>query len=532
MAIIGITDIIHINKFAESSRVISEYNYDEKNFKQKIILIPLDSRPPCKDFVVDLGKISDIDVITPPSKLLDYFTIAGETDIIKNWILENTNDVDAIILSIDQIVSGGLIASREKILTDSDINSLNEFVINLRSKTKIPIYAFYILPRTQPQQSIDNYHKRRALNAYSKLMGLSHAGLSADEDAIFETLSEVDRETFNDYIRRFEMSEKLSQQLIKLVINGNLDRLIIGLDDGEEYSIQNITFDNLNKIIQNKPDKISLIHGADEIAQTLLTEFAMSENNQPLKVCIKYNRPETSSVIMPYMAIPIEKVVQEKVNQLNLEIVETSDDADFILYISVDNNKNISSLFSLDSSLSIVDLSTHFDKSETLLPVLIEKDFPINSLTAYAGWNTASNAIGTAISQSILYKISQKNNPSLNHCLENLRFLNQRIIEDQIYLKDGIDTVNHALKKSGSYDTSYLDFGTEYEYATFIMRTVMDKKIDDFKYSESFSNPVEFKINDEEYKISLKDFDVSISYPWARTFEIRLNLNNIKFLIL
>ena len=147
---------------------------------------------------------------------------------------------------------------------------------------------------------------------------------------------------------------------------------------------------------------------------------------------------------------------------------------------------------------------------------MINRAIPINSLIAYSGWNTASNAIGIALSQAVI-AINGDNT------IENLRFLNQRFLEDQFYLKDVIDTVNHALKKVGSYDTSYLDYGTEFEFATFVMRATMSKRVADFKCSRAFRAPL--KISRKE--LYLKDFDFSISYPWARSFEVRLKIDNL-----
>lgn len=43
-----------------------------------------------------------------------------------------------------------------------------------------------------------------------------------------------------------------------------------------------------------------------------------------------------------------------------------------------------------------------FHAEETLISILIEKSVPVNALTAYAGWNTASNAIGTALANVLL----------------------------------------------------------------------------------------------------------------------------------
>ena len=511
-----------------------EYIQADSEFQSTVILIPLDSRPACGDFVIDAGRIAGVKVILPPSKLLDYFTIPGEIEDVRAWLINEAPTADAVIISIDQLLKGGLIASREASLSDEEIDRLVRYLTELRGTVpNTPIYAFNILPRTQPQSSIDNYQQRRALMAYSRLVGRSHAGLPADDEALLEAVNEVTPENLKNYLDRFEQCENLSKRLIELVQVGTLNRLIIGLDDGEVYSIQNKILDNLKQFKRDSTntDMVSVVHGADEIALTLLTEFIQNNVKRPLKVCVKYNQSKTSEMTLPFMAVPIETVVKEKCNQLRCEIVNNPEDADFTLYISVNDNSEsddrlnkvkfnsaeyISQLIEKGHKTALVDLGVHFDKVETLLPVLIDHAVPINSLIAYSGWNTASNAIGIALSQAVIAINS-------NNLIENLTFLNQRFLEDYFYLKDVIDTVNHALRKSGSYDTSYLDYGTEYEFATFVMRTTMSKRIADYKVSRAFKAPL--RIGDEE--VHLKNFDVSMSYPWARTFEVRLKVNNL-----
>ena len=503
------------------------------NDSANVLLVPLDSRPACSDFVIDAGRIAGIDVTIPPGKLLDYFTIAGEVEDVRKWLLNESPKADAVIISIDQLIKGGLIASREESLSDEEIESLIEYLIELRRIIPhTPIYAFNILPRTQPQSSIDNYQQRRALTAYSRLTGLAHSGLPADDEALFEAISEIIPENLNSYLDRFNQCEKLSRKLIELTQIGVLDKLIVGLDDGEKFSIQNKVLDTLRQLeYDSLTGKVSIIHGADEIALTLLTEYVRRDSPRPLKVYVQYNKSDTPARTLPFMAVSIETVVKEKFNQLRCDIVETPTEADFTLYISVNDTsegdknlhevksksvEHIAQFIDQGYNVALVDLGIHFDKEETLLPSLIDKAVPINSLIAYSGWNTASNAIGIALSQAIIATNS-------DNFVENLKFLNQRFLEDQFYLKDVIDTVNHALRKSGSFDTNYLDYGTEFEFATFVMRTAMSKKIADYKSSRAFRVP--FNINGTEYR--LKDFDINISYPWPRTFEVRLEVDNL-----
>ena len=511
-----------------------------ESVKKKVVLIPLDSRPPCRDFVIDAARIASIDVITPEDKLLDYFTIPGEPSKIRQWLLDNANGTDAIIISIDQLLYGGLVAARESNLTEEDIKSLTNFLIELHEIVpNTPIYAFSILPRMQPQQSIDNYQQRRAIMAYSRLRGRAQANLAVDDEAILEAFNEIKPENFESYIHHFEECENLNQRLIELTQDGILDRLVIGLDDGEQYSIQNELVDNLWQMINNSNvfEKISLLHGADEIALSLLSEVVNNSFDSKLKVCVQYNNSLTPSKVLPYMAVPIKDVINEKLSQLKLEIVDKPEYADFTLLISVNDKDNsaekiynanrISNLIENGQKVALVDLSWHFDKNETLLPILIDRGVAVNSLIAYAGWNTASNSIGTAISQAVIYT---KNHNFIDNAIENLRFLNQRFIEDQFYLKDVIDTVNHALKKNGSYDTSYLDYGTEYEFATFVMETAMNKKIADHKQSRAFKAPIRIKLPDGLHKIRLKDFKADMNYPWPRTFEIKLKINALDYI--
>ena len=234
------------------------------------------------------------------------------------------------------------------------------------------------------------------------------------------------------------------------------------------------------------------------------------------------------------MASDIKVVVEEKIKQLNGMIVSSSDEADFILFVSandddiiskarrIENANYISDLIKSHKKVALVDLSTHFDKNETLLPVMIAQNVNINALIAYSGWNTVSNALAQAI---IFCSSLNKSESVLQVYADNLTFLNQRIIEDYFYLKDSIDAVNHALKKNGSYDTSYLNLGTEYEFATFVLRAVMHKKISDYKQTISFNEPIEIRTNNGTQKIKLKDLSVeTLRFPWIRTFEIELKI--------
>ena len=78
---------------------------------------------------------------------------------------------------------------------------------------------------------------------------------------------------------------------------------------------------------------------------------------------------------------------------------------------------------------------------------------PINELTSYAGWNTASNSIGTALANAVIYKAIRPTFNTTNDMLaveyNRLNINYERFLEDYYYLKEVIDVMNITLKNHG-----------------------------------------------------------------------------------
>src|SRR5687767_8154423 len=70
----------------------------------RILLIPMDDRPPCLQFPVRMGLIGDATIVTPPKDLLGRFTTPGQSDRIISWLkAQNMRSFDAAIVSIDML---------------------------------------------------------------------------------------------------------------------------------------------------------------------------------------------------------------------------------------------------------------------------------------------------------------------------------------------------------------------------------------------------------------------------------------------
>ena len=509
---------------------------------KKILLVPLDSRPPCRQFVLDAGRIADYAVTAPPSSIQDYYSLPGDTSAMKAWIRENIRDSCALILSVDQLLYGGLIAARESTASPEEVAALLEFLQRLHADfPQVPIYAFSILPRLSPQDTIDGYDERRWLTEYSRLAGRKAAGHSVDEERLAFLRERIPSESLEKYLSHFRENTSLNRSLIELAQKGVLSRLILGQDDGEAYSIPNIEKEKLRKFLEERgiPEElVFLAHGADEIALTLLAEIHGREMGFRPRVFLDYGEVGSEGLTMPFMAIPTGICAEEKLRMLGAISVASPEDADFILFLSA-NDKEEGGLSARTSSLlrlqhfrekgypiALVDLSKHFQMEEILLPHLLRRDFPVNSLIAYAGWNTASNSIGTALAQACLFTGQKRELREREDAIrlygENLRFLQNRILEDAFYLKDVITLVNTALIKEGYINTADLDLEHNARWANAMLQYAMGQRIAAYRETTAFRRPFSADFPEGKKTLRLGALSADMSYPWPRTFEIHL----------
>ena len=507
---------------------------------KKILLVPLDGRPPCKDFVVNLSKMADYEILVPPGKAQDYYTLAGDTELMTEWLFENAPKATGAIISVDQLFYGGLLAGREKILSEEE---MDKFIAKLRElhekNPRLPLYAFYILPRMAPQNSVEDHKERKMLTEYSRLIGKKYAGEFADEERIEYLEEHISEENMKHYWDKQESSSLLAKKLSILAKEGVLTRLILGQDDGEPYSIPNLEKENIRIFLKENEiteDKVFITHGADEIALTLLAEIKNREVGIKPKVYLAYNDETTKERVMPFMAVSLSEVAVEKIEMLNGNVADTPEDADFVLYISAVSKDTMSVrqrsvddivVLSKNNEVALVDLSQHYRFIELLLPILIKENFPIHNLLAYAGWNTASNSIGTALATGTVYIASKKLAKDDENILRieknRLALLDNRILEDAYYLKDVIDLINISLIKEGYKNTADMDLQKNARYADEALKSAMEKRINHYKNTASFKAPLSIRFkNGEEKFLRVKDIQAQMDFPWPRTFEIRL----------
>src|SRR5450432_2387847 len=88
--------------------------------QERVLLVPLDSRPAAGQFATMIGRMDSVDVRLPPYDSLGRFTSPGSPAAVLHWLeTQDYHDVDAVIVSADMVAYGGLIASRVDDATES-----------------------------------------------------------------------------------------------------------------------------------------------------------------------------------------------------------------------------------------------------------------------------------------------------------------------------------------------------------------------------------------------------------------------------
>ncbi len=518
----------------------TEIEYDAE--KRPILLVPLDSRPPCREFVVNGGKIIGRTIVTPPTEYMDYYSKPGDTSAMRRWLAENTGTADAVILSVDQLLSGGLLAAREAHISHADIDALAAYLRTLHTAhPTVPLHAFYILPRAIPQDGIEGWRERRALLSYARLLGRAGAGLSVDAEEMARLRAEIPDADLQRYLAHFDESTALAAMLITLTEEGTLTRLVLGQDDGEEFSVGNLKKAELSALLAQKniaPERAMIVHGADEIALSMLARMAVDDlrarGGAPPRISLRYARDDMADAVFPFMAVSNDVTAREKITMLGGTLAADDADSDLMLFIAAGDGDAdtlgtrapsataIHRMLSTGKSVALVDLSRHFRAEETLLPMLTERNVPVNALTAYAGWNTASNAIGTAVAEAVLYHCAMKNAATAEEreraAAANLAFLTGRMAEDEFYLKETIDRVNDALRRAGYANSADLDLTRNWRWANDLLMNDLRRRMRSYESTAAFRTPV----NQNGMTLRVVRSNITAYYPWPRTFEVRL----------
>ena len=502
--------------------------------EQTIVVLPLDGRPPCTKFVSDLGLLASVKVILPPNVLLGNYTEPAQRNALVNWLNENIENADSAIISSDLLIHGGLVGSRIPIGTFDDENAfLNYLELLHKNNSDKSIYVFSIIPRLLiADQLIPDSWWQWHLMRWAALQDIQDTfGDPLSFKELQRFVDEIPPEIIDKYTALYRNNNNFNHKLLDTAIKNNIGMLIIGQDDGQPFGLPNR---NRNRALfylehNNLLTKYHTTRGADELGCLVLAADRNQKWQYSPKIFVEYSSPRVADIIMPFMSCSVGETVNEKIAIIGGKPVDDPLQADFILYVHCGNDttadlqKTASHLKDLiigKTPVALVDLSANYDIKETIFPHLINNNTPLVRLAAFAGWNTVSNSVGTAVAQASIFtgqkkRLPERDLPSL-YAL-NLQFNLDRFFDDWVYQK-AMHYKLAKLLKIREIDPYALD------YDTIKVSKFIKNEIQVYKNTLFYDNLCRYPFySDDANDYYLSSIDIYITLPWERIFEVSLS---------
>lgn len=372
----------------------------------RVLLLPLDSRPVNTQQVALLARLAGYDLLLPPAELLDKYTRPGDTAGLLEWLGDNLPTVDAAIIATNQLLTGGLIASRHPDSYADLGDRLQQLTTLLRQCREQEITVLTVLPRQLPTQ-FDNpsWPYRNQLTRYGQLADQAAQGLaSTAERAELAALEQsLPGAILRDYRQVYQSNQAIAEQLLQLLPERAVDHLVLTLDDAAPCGLSNQVQRELLAAAAGLQvqEQVSALTGADETSMLALARLVTAVNEVTPTFQINYERAADADRLIRFENQPLRPTITEKISFVGGAIAPVAENQLFVH--ASQGNAALSQLASAvvachqqGGQAGIVDVALINQADRGFVQALFEQA-GADAIDSYAGWNTASNSIGSVV---------------------------------------------------------------------------------------------------------------------------------------
>ncbi len=456
--------------------------------KTSILLIPADDRPVSYLLPLRTGAINkNVSLFIPPREFLGNLHRPANITKILDWLGETLakNRIDYIICALDTIAYGGLIPSRRCEDERGTILLRLEEFRRIIEGYKGKILAFSSIMRIS--DSNVNEEEKSYWDKYGKLIFnyscLKHRG---EDYSSIQAL--IPPDILDDYLKTRNRNFSINKIYLDWHEQGVFDFLAYTKDDTSEFG--------LNVGEAEFLEKSAFVHtGFDEVITLLLTRAISGQFNEKIRIFPVYSTPEGQNLVLRYEGGPLCRIIESHIRTCGAEAVHTGEEADIILLAHTPQktqndfalgefpegeSKNsvnfcVNTIKNSAKPVILADVKNANGSDSLLVRELLGEEF---DLYGYAGWNTASNSSGSALSMGITRYIAEKQGYFSGEDFTGLLFI--RFLDDW-----GYQAI--ARQKPGSAGV-LLDMAREMARG--------------------------FNINPDH---------ITLTFPWNRTFEVEIS---------
>ena len=412
---------------------------------EKILFIPNDDRPVSLRQPVEVVKQLGCEVVTPPKEFLNVYEPATNADNLWAWLDENVVNANAVVMSSDSMLYGGLIPSRKHNIDAATLNSrVNHFKILREKNPALKIYVLCSLMRTPMSGTKGDieepdYYAEHGANIfnYTALIDKSEISkLTGKEKNYLNYLeNNIDKDILTDWFNRREKNLSATKNLMDMTSAGIISYLVVGRDDNSPLSQTHREsrqlLDYAAKIHLDEKNFQSLA-GIDEFGLLLLTRAVNDLRGESPKIFVDYNKGVGAKMIPAFSDEQIGNSITSNVEIVGGKIVGKPIGADVVLLVNTDPKGKtywghnalpdphakkvdynaprdgtkyfadmVESYVSKGYPVSIADITFANGSDNPMMKMLQERGL-LYKIQAYSGWNTATNSTGFVLGTGIL----------------------------------------------------------------------------------------------------------------------------------
>lgn len=418
-------------------------------------LIPLDERPVNVRYPQMIAAVAGVDLLQPPPELLSAERRPASSRLIE-WLLDHAQQIDALIVSCEMLGYGGLMASRITHDSVNDIFSRLDALRQLRQmRPSLPILGFNLITRvSNANHNVEEPHYWGVYGErfyhFSQLLDRAAQGQSVMAD-VKKLRSEIPRAHIDDFLRRRARNHTVNMAVLHYLSEGIFDLLVLSSDDTSAFGLGSREKRWLQEWVDllDLKDRLLMYPGADEVGCVLLARLINERRGFVPTFQPVYAQAERAELVAPYEDGPIRVTIERQVTAVKGRLGE--DEGDILLAV----NPPDPSCFEFDTQAAaaayggrsaaleafvnrishsrtptvLADVAYPNGSDPYLIDLLFEQPAMVTQLAAYGGWNTAGNAVGTALAQACA-SIDLSNKVQRE---AQTRFLLHRFVEDWGY---------------------------------------------------------------------------------------------------
>ena len=400
---------------------------------KKIVMLPLDERPCNFDYPQMMPK-ADYCLVLPPKEYMGDKKIPADTARLKRWLLEAVEGADACILSLDTLIYGGIVPSRLHQESLETLLDRSKTVEELRKKNpRMKLYCFQLIMRCPDYSSSDeepDYYDAcgRELHLYGRYTHLDKLGKLTEEDKLdFERVKKaIPPNVLSDFLNRRDKNLAVLEHNLTYIKEGIVDYFIVPQDDAAVYGFTSMNQMRIREYLKENSLhlKTAMYPSADDTGLTLLGRAVVQLQGKRPKIYVHYASTKAESVVPWFEDRALAETVKYHILSVGGQQVYSLPEADILLAVNMgsgmwypeqygyvqayDIDRNLAEFtayirYALEQGkiVAVGDVSTCNGGDVEFVKLLHAEDL-ILKVHAYAGWNTSSNTLGTAVCQGVL----------------------------------------------------------------------------------------------------------------------------------